>query len=63
MAEVPAGKQINGFTGELEDAAPLSLAPSPAEQRRLAATGGDKPLIDLCKKAVAADLKKAKTDD
>jgi hypothetical protein len=35
---VPEGKQVNGFTGELEDAPPNDVSPSPLEQR-LAAMG------------------------
>lgn len=49
--EIPAGKRINTFTGELEDAPPLSIAPSPADQRILSMIG-DKPLIELCKEVV-----------
>jgi len=30
--DVPEGKQVNGFTGELEDAAPDSIAPAPIDQ-------------------------------
>jgi hypothetical protein len=61
MTDVPAGKKVNGFTGELEDAAPLTLAPSPTDQRILAAppndvdpvTGeGGTPLIELCQQVI-----------
>lgn len=45
--EVPEGKQVNGFTGELEDVAPLSLNPDPAEQRVLSNNPIDKPLSEL----------------
>lgn len=64
MAEVPVGKKVNGFTDELEDAAPLLLAPSPTDQRILAAPPNDAdpetgdigtPLIDLVREAVETD--------
>jgi len=45
--QAPEGKQFNGFSGELEDAAPLSLNPDPAEQRILSNNGVDKPLTEL----------------
>jgi hypothetical protein len=51
-APLPQGKRLNSFTGEVIDEKPLSLAPSPADQRILSMTG-DKPLIDLCAEAVA----------
>lgn len=63
MSNVPVGKKVNGFTGELEDAAPLTLAPSPTDQRILAAppngvdpvTGeGGTPLIELARQVVDA---------
>lgn len=55
--EVPAGKQRNGFTGEIEDAAPLHLAPSPTDQRKLASpdTPDDRPLIDQVRERVEND--------
>ena len=49
--ELPEGKRYNSFTGEIIDKKPLSVAPSPADQRILANIG-DKPLIDLCKEVV-----------
>jgi len=56
MADVPVGKQVNGFTGELEDAAPLNLAPSPTDQRKLSAdTEDDRPLIDKVRERVEDD--------
>lgn len=45
--EVPDGKQVNGFTGELEDKAPLFLNPDPADQRRLEMNPVEAPLIEL----------------
>lgn len=54
--EVPVGKKVNPFTSELEDAAPLLLAPSPADQRRLSAdTSDDRPLIEKVRERVATD--------
>lgn len=50
-APLPEGKRRNSFTGEIIDCKPLSLAPSPADQRILAMYG-DKPLIELCKEVV-----------
>jgi hypothetical protein len=57
MIEVPAGKKLNGFTDELEDAEPLNLAPSPTDQRLLASpdTPDDRPLIDQVRDRVAND--------
>jgi hypothetical protein len=46
--------QINGFTGEVEDAAPLFIAPSPTDQRILAASPHKEPLAVLCERAVNA---------
>lgn len=45
--DAPEGKQINGFTLEIEDAAPLSLNPDPAEQRILSNNPIDLPLAEL----------------
>lgn len=44
---VPKGKQVNEFTGELEDKAPLSLNPDPADQRRLSDGPADGPIEEL----------------
>jgi hypothetical protein len=50
-APLPEGKRRNSFTGEIIDKKPLSVAPSPADQRILSMYG-DKPLIELCKEVV-----------
>lgn len=52
MAEVPAGKHINGFTGELEDDPEVLLAPSPADQRKLSAPPHTAPLAESAKEIV-----------
>lgn len=62
--KIPVGYKRNGFTGELEEAAPLNLAPSPTDQRLLAAPPNDAnpetgdigtPLIDLARERVEND--------
>ncbi len=45
-------KQINGFTGEEEDAPDLNLAPSPADQRILSAAPHTEPLPVLADRLV-----------
>ena len=42
--DVPPGKRINGFTGELEDAEVVALDLSPLEQRKIAS--GDMSLSE-----------------
>ena len=58
--DLPVGKRRNFITGEIEDKAPLSLAPSPADQRKLSADQSDpRPLLEKVKDVVERDVARA----
>lgn len=60
MPELPPNKRLNGFTGEVEDAPALQLAPSPTDQRKLSADQTDqRSLIEKVREAVANDTARA----
>lgn len=54
--EIPEGKQVNGFTGELEDKAPLFLNPDPADQRRLEMNPVEAPLAELNRRFMEGEI-------
>ena len=50
--------QINGFTGEVEVAADLQIAPSPADQRALASNVKDMSLLDASEQFIQGQINK-----